>query len=296
MEVTVYGVRGSVPTPGSSTVRYGGNTVNVALRLADGTFVFIDAGTGVRTFGKDLIANGLPDRVHFLLSHRHYDHIIGLPFFDPVYRPGFELVAYPVNGDPPEVRRARKEIFDGIQTPMELSALPSKVTFVPPKPDPWTIGSARVSRIQLNHPGGAQGFRVDDADGSSLTYLTDNELNPPGTPNTTPEEQARFARDTGVMIVDAQYLPEDLPAKRGWGHSTVPEVLQLGRAAQPHTMLLFHHDPDRDDAALDKIGEQAAEFSSEQFDRGPILVAAEGMRFDVKADSCNRLADRPEDS
>ena len=289
MEVTIYGVRGSIPTPGRSTVRYGGNTVNVALRLADGTRVFLDAGTGVRQFGKDLLSEGLVDRVHFLLSHCHYDHIIGLPFFDPVYRPGFELVIYPVQNEVKERRRARAEIFDGVQTPMRLSALPSKVTFMPSQEEAWTIGSARVTRIRLNHPGGAQGFRVDDADGSSVAYLTDNELNPPGQRYTTPAEQAAFAADAGLMIVDAQYLPEDLPAKRGWGHSTVPEVLQLGRAAQPHTMLLFHHDPDRDDDALDKIGEQALEFSRLELNRGPILVAAEGMRFDVRADSCERI-------
>ena len=289
MEVTIYGVRGSIPTPGSSTVRYGGNTVNVALRLADGTRVFLDAGTGVRQFGKDLLAEGLVAKVHFLLSHRHYDHIIGLPFFDPVYQPGFELVIYPVQNEIEERRRARAEIFDGIQTPMRLSALPSKVTFQPSQDDPWIIGSARVTRIKLNHPGGAQGFRVDDADGSSVAYLTDNELNPPGQRYTTPAEQASFAAGAGLMIVDAQYLPEDLPAKRGWGHSTVPEVLQLGRAAQPDTMLLFHHDPDRNDDALDKIGEQALEFSQSQMDRGPILVASEGMTFDVQPGSCKRI-------
>lgn len=288
MEAKIYGVRGSIPMPGRSTLRYGGNTVNVGLRLADGTRVFLDAGTGVRQLGKDLIAEGLPARVHFLLSHRHYDHIIGLPFFDPVYKPDFELVVYPLRNEVQERRRARADIFDGIQTPMQLSALPSKITFLPSQSDPWQIGSARVSRIALNHPGGAQGFRIDDGDGSSLAYLTDNEINPPGVPATTAAQQAAFAAGVGLMIVDAQYLPEDLPAKRGWGHSTVPEVLQLGRAAQPHTLLLFHHDPDRGDDALDSIGEQALEFASSEMRRGPILVAAEGMQFSLDSGGCRR--------
>jgi ribonuclease BN (tRNA processing enzyme) len=146
--------------------------------------------------------------------------------------------------------------------------------------------------VKLNHPGGAQGFRIDDADGSSLSYLTDNELFPPGTTRTTLEEQAAFAAGSGLMIVDSQYLPEDMPAKAGWGHSTVPQVLQLGREAQPHTLLLFHHDPDRSDDALDKVAEQAAEFASEQMDKGPVLVASEGMRFDLQPGGCTRLSDR----
>lgn len=293
MLATIYGVRGSMPMPGPKTLRYGGNTVCVAATLADGTRLFLDAGTGIRAFGKDLFKEGLNGPIHFLLSHRHYDHIIGLPFFEPIYTPELHLVVHPVQNEVKERRRARAEIFDGIQTPMKLSQLPSRIDFETSEPDAdWIIGSARVSRIKLNHPGGAQGFRVQDADGASLTYLTDNELVPPGDVRTTPEQQAAFARDTGLMIVDSQYLPEDLPAKAGWGHSTVPQVLSLGRGAQPHTLLLFHHDPDRSDDDLDTIGEQAAEFASSQMDNGPILVASEGMRFDIKPDGCVRLADR----
>jgi len=293
MLVTIYGVRGSMPMPGPTTMRYGGNTVCVAVMLADGTRLFLDAGTGVRAFGKDLFKeNGLGGPVHFLLSHRHYDHIIGLPFFEPIYTPELHLVIHPVENEVQERRHARAEIFDGIQTPMKLADLPSRVEFRPSEGDVWTIGSAKVTRIKLNHPGGAQGFRIQDADGASLTYLTDNELDPPGVARTTPAEQAAFARHTGLLIVDSQYLPEDLPAKAGWGHSTVPQVLQLGRAAQPHTLLLFHHDPDRSDDALDTIAEQATEFASGQMDKGPILVASEGMKFDVRPDGCVRLADR----
>lgn len=295
MRVTIYGVRGSLPTPGAATLRYGGNTVNVAVVLADGTRIFLDAGSGVRTYGKDLLAaDDFESPIHFLLSHRHYDHIIGLPFFEPIYRPELHLVIHPVENEVKERRRARAEIFDGIQTPVRLVDLPSRLEFKPPTgpfEEPWKIGSASVQRIRMNHPGGAQGFRIDDADGSSFCYLTDNEINPPGAPRTTPAEQAEFARGSGLLVCDAQYLPTDLPAKRGWGHSTVPEILQLARVADPHTTLLFHHDPDRTDDALDQIGEQAAMFAGEQTS-GPILVASEGMRFDVAPDGTVRLDDR----
>lgn len=290
MEVTIHGVRGSIPSPGPATVRYGGNTVSVSLRLADGTRVVIDAGTGIRGYGKEIVAEGLDRPVHFLLSHRHYDHIIGLPFFDPIYQADFELLVYPLRGEVKERRRLRAEIFDGIQTPMRLDDLPARIIFQHEAPEPWSIGTAQVRRIDLNHPGGAQGFRVDDADGSSLCYLTDNELSPPGAPRSTPQEQADFARHSGLLICDSQYLPEDLPAKRGWGHSTVPEVLALGRAAQPWTQLLFHHDPDRSDPELDAIADMAERFAAAESLRGPALVAREGMRFEVRPDGCRAIS------
>ncbi len=292
MQVTVYGVRGSVPSPGPSTARYGGNTVNIAVQLADGTHLFLDAGTGIRQYGKDLVKQGVRGPVHFLLSHQHYDHVIGLPFFGPIYQPDFELVMYPLEHQKIEGDRSLAEIFDGIRTPAGIGDLPSKIHFAEALSTPWAIGSAQVTRIPLNHPGGAQGFRIDDGDGASLTLLTDNEMSPPGTPVSTPDRLAEFSKRTGLLIVDAQYLPEDLPAKRGWGHGTVPEVLELGRISDPETLLLFHHDPDRSDDALDKIAEQAREFASSQMNRGPVEVAIEGMRFDVGPNSCKQMPPR----
>ncbi len=292
MEVTIYGVRGSVPSPGPTTARYGGNTVNIGVKLIDGTQLFLDAGTGARQLGKDLLKDPPQGPVHFLLSHQHYDHIIGLPFFEPIYQPDFELIMYPLEHQRIEGDRSLAEIFDGIHTPAGIGDLPSNIRFAEANPEPWKIGAASVTRIPLNHPGGAQGFRIDDGDGASLTLLTDNEIDPPNEPVSSPERLAEFSRRTGLLIVDAQYLPEDLPAKRGWGHGTVPEVLELGRMADPETLLLFHHDPDRTDAALDKIAEQAREFAGAQMNRGPALVAREGMRFEVGADSCRPIEDR----
>lgn len=290
MKVTIYGVRGSVPVPGPTTVRYGGNTVCVGVVLADGSQIFVDAGTGLRVLGQELVTAGFEGPVHFLLSHRHYDHIIGLPFFAPIYSPKTEIRIYPLMNEAIDRPRPRADIFDGIQTPLHLDQLGATFKHEHFGDDkPWEIGSARVSRIKLNHPGGSQGFRIDDADGASFTYLTDNELYPPGTPATTPAEQATFARGTGLLIADAQYLPEDLPAKRGWGHSTIPQVLQLGREAGPLCQLLFHHDPSRTDEQLDHIAEEAARFAASEMTRGPVLAAMEGMSFEIGADSVARV-------
>ena len=290
MDVTFHGVRGSIPTPGPQTMRYGGNSVAVSITLADGTLLLLDAGTGLREFGKTLEQREiLVGRAHLLLSHLHFDHIIGLPFFAPMYRAGFELAVHPVVADRAPGKDPRKIIFDGIHTPMGLEALPSRTYVAQHENEVWTIGSARIRRIALNHPGGSQGFRIDDADGASLTYLTDNELQPPGVPRSTPEQLARFSSGTGMLISDAQLLPEDIPEKRGWGHSTLPEALQLGRAAQPLCQALFHHDPDRTDDQLDVIAEQAAQFGEEEFLRGGVIVAREGSSFRLEVDSCEEI-------
>lgn len=280
MHITFFGVRGSVPTPGESTVRYGGNTVCVEVRLADGTLIVLDGGTGIRGLGNKLVREGFRGPIHLLVTHLHWDHIIGTPFFGPLYRPETQMVFYPLT---PERYAYSHDpsVFQQAHFPVRFSDLPAKIERADTTPAELRIGSGRVRRIALNHPGGAFGFRIDDDDGASLCYLTDNELNPPGETTTPPAELARFAAGCGVMIHDAQYLPADMPAKHGWGHSLVPEVLELGRQAETRTCVLFHHDPDRDDAALDKIGQDAETWARVEAPAMSTLVAREGQSLDI---------------
>ncbi len=133
-----------------------------------------------------------------------------------------------------------------------------------------------VKRIALNHPGGAQGFRIDDADGKSLCYLTDNELSPPGPVTTSMQELARFAARTDLLIHDSQYFEADMPVKRGWGHSTVEDVLRLTKLAETPHLVFFHHDPERDDDALDALGARANEQLHAESSPTHATVAREG--------------------
>jgi phosphoribosyl 1,2-cyclic phosphodiesterase len=280
MRVTFHGVRGSVPTPGPSTVRYGGNTACVEVRLADGSLVVLDGGTGIRELGKRLLREGFADQIHLLITHPHWDHIIGLPFFGPLYRRETRVVLCPFG-----LRRldrwSRPVIFDGEHFPVQFSELPSRLEYLQPTGDEVRIGSACVRRIRLNHPGGADGFRLDDEDGASLCYLTDNELSPPGLVHVSPAELAAFARGTSLLIHDAQYLPADLPAKRGWGHSLVGEVLELARDAEAATVALYHHEPERDDEALDRIGAEAEQWARTHAPGLHTIVAYEGLTLDL---------------
>ena len=151
MEVRVYGARGSIPAPGPDTLRYGGNTVCVVLGLSDGTWLILDAGTGIRRFGRDLATEGGGDRpMHLLLSHLHYDHVIGLPFFEAMFRPETDLSVWPVRTGAPNPRPP--EFFDGVNTPVHHGDLPSTLRYVPEQPEPWAVGPATVTRLLLNHP------------------------------------------------------------------------------------------------------------------------------------------------
>jgi phosphoribosyl 1,2-cyclic phosphodiesterase len=279
MRITFHGVRGSVPTPGPSTVRYGGNTVCAEVRLADGTLIVLDAGTGIRALGKKLLTEDFRGTIHLLVTHAHWDHILGLPFFGPVYKKETHVVFHPFTSKA-LAESQRAVVFDGQHFPVRFSDLPARLETAPLQLEA-RIGSARIRRIALNHPGGSDGFRIDDDGGVSLCYLTDNELSPPGTPETTPADLARFADGTSLLIHDAQYLPSDMPAKHGWGHSLVPEVLDLARDAGAKQVALFHHEPERDDDALDVIAADAAAWAKENAPGLQALVAREGQTLEL---------------
>jgi phosphoribosyl 1,2-cyclic phosphodiesterase len=281
MRVTFYGVRGSIATPGLSTVRYGGNTVCVDVRLSDGTVVVLDAGTGIRELGRVLLREAHVGPIHSLITHAHWDHIIGLPFFGPIWRKDTHFTLYPLATTAQERLRHNSILFDEIHFPVRAADIPATIELIEPTEARWRIGSAEVSRIQLNHPGGAQGFRIDDADGSSLAYLTDNELCPPGAATTSLAQLAQFSRKVGLLIHDAQYIEADMPQKHGWGHSLVSDVLELARQAEASTVALFHHEPERDDEALDRIGVSASVWLKEKGGTTQAIVAREGLTLTV---------------
>jgi phosphoribosyl 1,2-cyclic phosphodiesterase len=188
------------------------------------------------------------------------------------------VIVYPLANEAQQ--RFQRNIFDDIHFPVSVHDIPAKVELAKPDAGAWRIGTATVRPVQLNHPGGAQGFRIEDEDGSSLCYLTDNELNA-ATAVITTEALARFSADTDLIIHDSQYEVSDMPHKMGWGHSLVDDVLHLAELAQPARLALFHHDPDRTDDALDELGARSKTRLAELAPSVELLVAREGLELEL---------------
>ena len=286
MVITFYGVRGSIPSPGPATNRYGGNTSCVLVELENGRNLILDAGTGIRKLGKRLEADD--STVNILLSHGHWDHIQGFPFFAPLYQEGRKIRVYtsPV-GEHAKLCSLFDQI-DGSNFPVHVNDLPSRSECIMENIETALAGKGiMVKRARTNHPGGGRAFRIEE-DGASCAYVTDNELEPPGSVETSYEQWIDFCHGADVLIHDAQYLADDMPHKHGWGHSLVSQVRQLAVDAEVGCLVMFHHDPDRSDAEIDFIQQE-----NEKFFRGSrapslSLCAAEGMVIRLKRQSDGR--------
>ena len=271
MKIRFWGTRGSIPTPGQRTVRYGGNTACVEVRDASGHLLILDAGTGLRELG--LALNGAsPLTVDLLLSHLHWDHIQGIPFFRPAYDPKSTLRLY----GPHQHRPLRELLGLGMDDPffpVDLEGLPVHLEIHELADGTRrAIGPYDVRAAKLFHPSPALAYRIE-ADGRALVYATDTEDAFTGEPNPV----VPLARGADTLIHDGQYLENDF--KPGWGHSTVAKALEVAAAAKAKRLVLYHHDPDRSDDALDRIAEEAQ--ARAKGAGMEVLVAREGMELSV---------------
>ncbi|MCB2186631.1 MAG: MBL fold metallo-hydrolase [Deltaproteobacteria bacterium] len=258
MRLVFWGVRGSFPVPGEDTLVYGGNTSCLELELAGAPRVILDAGSGLRLLGRRLIDNRVGDLV-LLLTHLHWDHVMGFPFFEPAYRAGVRIRL----GGFERALQGLERMFDSGGCdgcfPVQFSQLAARIDLDPELCQPsFPLGEARVNLLPLNHPQGSVGLRVEE-NGKSLVFITDHELTGHGRPGL--EETARFAEDADILVHDAQYVPEELLHRRGWGHSDWRSVVELARRAGVGRLVLTHHDPGRTDtevAELARLAQEAA--------------------------------------
>lgn len=271
MRVTFWGVRGSTPAPGAPFVRYGGHTTCVSVVVGESVLV-LDAGTGIRPLGRSLV--GLDEELFVLLTHLHADHVIGFPFFAPLYEEGrtVHLLDYDTASWSPLA------LFDGVHYPLHPGDLPCAVRRVGGDPVTYLAEQGiELARQTVNHPGGAFGYRITH-EGRSFVFIPDDELDPPSRAVDRAEIVA-FCRGADVLCHDAQYLASEMAERRGWGHSSVEQAVELAIEAGVGNVVLFHHDPDRTDDDLDVVHESAA---SRLASHGiGCVVAFEGLTFEL---------------
>jgi len=255
MRLKFWGVRGSTPTPQPENLRYGGNTPCVEIRSKAGTLLIVDCGTGLRMLGKALVEEfgDEPIRADVLISHYHWDHIQGLPFFVPLYQRKNEFCFHALHLAQASLEQALQGQMSDPYFPVDMSAMLAKRRFSEIKGERLRIRDFTVRPRPINHPQGCLAFRIE-ADGKVVVYATDNE---PGDAESDRTIRT-LARNADVLIYDSQYSQEQIQGERkGWGHSCWEEGVRVCQDASVKELVLFHHDPDSDDDTLDRIQESA---------------------------------------
>jgi phosphoribosyl 1,2-cyclic phosphodiesterase len=292
-----WGVRGSVPTPGPSTLKYGGNTSCLEVR-ADGQIIILDAGTGLRLLGRELMKEfgDAPTELSLLLTHTHWDHIQGLPFFLPVYKSQNRLRILGFEGARHGLHNILNSQMESPFFPIGLPEVPANVEIEELKDMEFDLGPVHVKACLANHPGVCVGYRLFTSNGS-ITFFPDNEPhfghqhdpNLRGSGDTTKLEFARkedlkiaeFIKGTDVLVMDSQYDRQEYASHRGWGHACMDDVVQLSLEAGVKRLFLFHHDPDHDDARIDQMVDHARKLVAEKKGRLQVNAAREGETVEL---------------
>lgn len=280
MRARIWGCRGSLAAPGPETVRYGGNTSCVELRLADDRLVVIDAGTGIRALGVSL-GGRVPERVDICLTHLHLDHIEGMGFFGPIWNPDTEIHLWGPPTPTKTLREGMARYFSPPLFPVHLDDIPSKLVFHDVPPEEWQIGGAVLRAQPVNHPGPTVGYRFQE-NGKAFTYISDHE--PALGVDLSAVEPAwvsgySVAYGADVLFHDAQYTEDEYPHRVGWGHSSIAHTVQFGLVTKVRQLFMFHHDPLHSDAQLEAMLLRAKELWGAE--PGGIALAYEGMEVEL---------------
>jgi phosphoribosyl 1,2-cyclic phosphodiesterase len=279
VNVTFYGVRGSTPCSCESNRRYGGNTACVAIELAGLDPIVLDLGTGLRFWGADLPVDE-PFHGHALVTHLHWDHVQGLPFFAPVLRPESSLDIYAPASDDAALATAFDEFMSPPYFPVRVADLPGDLRFHAVADTEFAIGDAKITARTVPHIGATTGYRIE-RDGVAVVYISDHQQPVDGS-LAIPDGVLELCEGADLLIHDAQFTASEFVLKSDWGHCTIDFALAIAAQAGVRRLALFHHDPGHDDVLIDSLLLEAREKAA-RTSIGEVLAASEGLSLSLRA-------------
>ena len=286
--VRFWGTRGSIPSPGPATVRYGGNTPCLELRTEQGWLVILDAGTGIRELGRSLLerSDGAPIAGDIFLTHAHWDHIQGIPFFGPLFHKGNHFTIWGSKSLQTSIDRVVRDQMSPVVFPVTFEELQARIDFQELAEEQCAGNGYEVVAMAVRHPGGALGYRFTEGITAGnvgergLVYVSDNELSARAKYDDPPhwrERLVKFARGASVLVHDTMYTAQEYDAFVGWGHSTHEDAVELALEAEVETLVLFHHRPERTDDEVDRCLASCRALVASRGARLDVVAAAEGM-------------------
>jgi phosphoribosyl 1,2-cyclic phosphodiesterase len=288
LRVRFWGTRGSIPAPGADTVRYGGNTPCVEVTTDTGWLIILDAGTGMRALGQSLVerAGGRGISGDIFLTHAHWDHIQGIPFFALIFQQGNHFIIWGSKTLQTSIDRVIRDQMSPVVFPVTFDGLSARIDFFEIAEERRAGNGYEVTAFAVQHPGGALGYRFSAADApdSSFVYISDNEL---GASELYPvrddwrQRLADFVRGTKLLVHDATYTIEEYDQHRGWGHSTYDDAVRLALEAEVEELVLFHHKPERSDDEVDRCVARCRDVVAQHGGKLRVTAAAEGMTLTV---------------
>lgn len=278
MLVRCWGSRGSIAVSGEQYLKYGGDTTCIEVVSDSGELIIIDAGTGIRPLGNRLVAEDRHRKVNLLLTHAHWDHLSGFPFFKPIYRKDSEIKVYGPQPTQDSLKSILSKTMSSPYFPIELEDINATITFLGMGMNDYSIGKVRISTIPLSHPNQGVGYRLDE-NGSSFVFLTDNELTHRHPMGLGYEEYVKFAKGADLLFHDSEFKQKEYENTEGWGHSMYLDSLGMALDAGVKCLGLFHHNQERTDEEIEAIERECRKIAADRGSDMECIAVAAGMEF-----------------
>jgi phosphoribosyl 1,2-cyclic phosphodiesterase len=279
MLIHVWGSRGSIAVSGKEFVKYGGDTTCLEVIPSSGEVLIIDAGTGIRGLGNKLVKEKKLN-INLLLTHAHWDHLSGFPFFTPIYHKESVIRVYGPQPTQVSLKKIVSKTMTSPYFPIEFEDINADISFLGMGNKNYAIGSVSVSTIPLSHPNEGVGYRLED-DGRSFVFLTDNELTHKHPTGLDYKDYVEFARGADLLFHDAEFRKDEYKKTEGWGHSVYRDTVRLALDAGVKSLGLFHHNQDRTDAEVDRIVAESKKLVSSKGSKMKVFAVAEGMEIEL---------------